>query len=156
MTWEKRSASRKRPTFTEPCLAHAGEVVAPEVDEHDVLGAVLLGREQPLDVVRPPADRAGDRVDARAAAVELDERLRRRSHERDVAEVEEEVVRGRVDPPQRPVDGDRTGRRRPLGALGEDDLERVAGADVLDRPAHALLVVQAGGIAAHVALAVAT
>ena len=33
-------------------LADAREVVAAEVDEHHVLGAVLLGREQPLDVAR--------------------------------------------------------------------------------------------------------
>ena len=32
--------------------ADAREVVAPEVDEHDVLGLVLLGREQPLGVAR--------------------------------------------------------------------------------------------------------
>ena len=47
---EKRSGSRKRSTSTLPGQADAREVVAAEVDEHDVLGAVLLGGEQPLGV----------------------------------------------------------------------------------------------------------
>jgi hypothetical protein len=56
-------------------LAHAREVVPAEVDQHHVLGTVLLRREQPLDVVRPTADGACDRVHARTAAVELHQRL---------------------------------------------------------------------------------
>ena len=43
-------------------LADAGEVVAAEVDEHHVLGAVLLGGEQPLDVALGRLGRAGDRA----------------------------------------------------------------------------------------------
>ena len=51
--------------------------------------------------------------------------------ERQVAELEQEEVGRGIDAPQRPVDRD--GRRRggPLRPLREDDLEGVAGADVL-------------------------
>jgi hypothetical protein len=60
-----------------PGYADTGEVVTAEVDEHHVLGPVLLGGEQSLGVAGPGCGRAGDRVQARAAALELDERLRR-------------------------------------------------------------------------------
>ena len=46
--------------------ADAREVVAAEVDEHHVLGAVLLGGEQALGVALAALGRAGDRVQARA------------------------------------------------------------------------------------------
>jgi hypothetical protein len=39
-------------TCTEPVLAHAAEVVAPEVDEHHVLGALLLVGQQALGDAR--------------------------------------------------------------------------------------------------------
>ncbi len=48
-----------------PGDADAREVVPPEVDEHHVLGAILLGGEQPLGVAVARAGRAGDRVQAR-------------------------------------------------------------------------------------------
>jgi hypothetical protein len=63
--------------------------------------------------------------------------------QRQLAELEEEHVRGRVDAAQRAVELERARARRPLGALGEDDLEGVAGGDVLARAGHALLVVVA-------------
>ena len=64
-----------------PPVAHATEVVAPEVDEHQVLGALLLVGEQLLGerVVllgrRPAPARAGDRVQQRPAVIDLDQRL---------------------------------------------------------------------------------
>ena len=96
-----------------------------------MLGPVLLGREQALLGALAGGDRPGDRVQAGAAAFELHVRLRRRADEADVAELEQEQVRRRVDPAQRAVerDGGRVGAAdRPLR---EDDLERVAGDDVL-------------------------
>ena len=50
-----------------------------------------------------------------------------------VVELDEEEVRRRVDPAECPVQLERRGRRRPLGALRDDDLEGVARADVLLR-----------------------
>ena len=98
---EKRSGSRKRATCTVPGAAHAREVVAAEVDEHHVLGAVLLRGEQPLGVALARLRRAGDRVQRRARALALDERLGRRADEREPVELEQEEVRRRVDAPQR-------------------------------------------------------
>ena len=41
----------------------AREVVAPEVDEHHMLRAILLGGEQPLGVAFAGRGRAGDRIE---------------------------------------------------------------------------------------------
>ena len=124
---------------------HAREVVAPEVDEHHVLGAVLLRGEQALGVTLPRMRRSRDRVQARAPALGLDERFRRGADECEPVELEQEEVWRRVDAPKGAVDLERRCGRRPLRALGEDDLERIAGADVplglLDRP----LILEAPG-----------
>jgi hypothetical protein len=105
-----------------------------------VLGAVLLGTEQPLRVARAGARRPGDRVHVRAAAFELHEGFGRGADEREVVELQQEEVRGGVDAAKRAVEVERGGGRSPLGPLREHDLERVAGADVLLRPPHARLV----------------
>ena len=111
--------------------ADAGEIVAPEIDEHDVLRAVLLGVEQPLGVPVARARGAGDRVQRGPTPFRLDERLRRGTDEREAVELEQEQVRRRIDPAQRAVELERARRGGPLGALGEDDLEGVPRADVL-------------------------
>ena len=82
--------------------ADAREVVAREVDDHDVLGAVLgvrreVGRERRVEqrvvVARP---RALDRPRlAAAVGADAQERLGRRAHELPAAGVEVEVVRHR-------------------------------------------------------------
>ena len=109
--------------------ADAREVVAPEVDEHRVLGAVLLRREQRRRVALAGRDRAGDRVELGAAAGALDDRLRRAADQREVPQLQKEEVRRRVDAAQRAVELDaptrrwaasraarsRPGRRRPRG-----------------------------------------
>ncbi len=59
--------------------AHAREVVAAEVDEHDVLGAVFLGGEQPLGVAVARRRRPGDRVQARARGPRASRASRARS-----------------------------------------------------------------------------
>ena len=92
-----------------------------------MLGAVLLGGEEPLDVALGRLGRAGDRAEAGAAVLAGDEPLGRGADERDPVELEQEQVRRRVDAPERPVDverraprsaarpaaRERTGRRRP-------------------------------------------
>ena len=149
MTCEKRSGSRNRVDADRPAPADAREVVAAEVDEHHVLGAVLLGGEQPLGVALAGLGRAGDRVQARRAVLALDERLRRGADQREVAELEQEEVRRRVDAAERAVELERGRGGRPLGALREDDLEGVAGADVAPCPPHAVLVARLLGVAPH-------
>ncbi len=131
-----------------PGTAHAREVVAPEVDEHHVLGPVLLRREQPLDVSLGRLGRARDRAEARAPVLARDQPLGRRADERDPGELEEEEIRRRVDAAKRPVDVERRCRGRALGPLGRDALEHVAGDDVpLDRADHLLVARRARGSA---------
>ena len=120
--------------------ADAREIVAPEVDEHDVLGAVLLGREEPLDVALGRLGRPGDRAQACAAVLAGDEPLGRRADEGDAVEVEEEEVRRRVHAAERAVDVERRRGRRTLGALRRHGLEDVPGDDVLLHRADHLLV----------------
>ena len=114
-----------------PRPADAREVVAAEVDEHHVLGAVLLGGEQALRVAGARRGRPGDRVEARAPSLDLDERLRRRADQGELAELEQEEVRRGVDAAEGAVELERARRGRPLRPLREDDLEGVARADVL-------------------------
>ena len=118
---EALDAHRARP-------ADAREVVAAEVDEHHVLGAVLLGGEQALGVAVAGLrscrrSGSGSRGRPRSlTSVSGEEPI-----ERDAVELEQEEVRRRVDAPERAVELERRGGRRPLGALREHDLERVAG-----------------------------
>ena len=129
------------------------EVVAAEVDEHDVLGPLLriglelLGEERVLPLVGAPRTRARDRVRRQPLALDLEEELgagpddleRRRAHE--------EEVRARVHLPQRAVEADAV-ERPAVGALGqgdrlaagEDDLDRLAGGDRVLRAADGGLV----------------
>jgi hypothetical protein len=118
----------------------AAEVVAPEVHEHHVLGALLGVGEQVarllevlLDRVRA-RPRAGDRALPHGAAGHGHERLRRGARDLEVLEVEEVHVRARVDGAQAAVD-----RERVHGAVGAPPLARhhlvdVARADVLLGP----------------------
>ena len=130
-------------------LADAGEVVAAEVDEHHVLGAILLGGEQPLGVALGRLGRAGDRAEAGAAVLAGHEPLGRRADERDPVELEQEQVRRRVDTPQRPVDVERGGRGGPFGPLRGHALEDVAGDDVVLHLLHHLQVARPVGRAAN-------
>ena len=56
--------------------ADAREVVPPEIDEHHVLGAILLRSEQPFGVAVSAFGRPRDRVDRRTPSLALHERLR--------------------------------------------------------------------------------
>jgi hypothetical protein len=121
-------------------FAHPPQVVAPEVDEHDVLGALLLvgeqlgGQSRVLLEVRAARARAGDRPGRDPAARDGDERLRAGAGDLEVAEVQEVHVRAGVDRAQAAVDRERLDLHRRRPALGGDDLEGVAGPDVLDDP----------------------
>ena len=121
-------------------LADAAEVVAAEVDEHHVLGALLLVGEQvggDRDVgvgVGPARAGAGDRARRGGAAGDRHERLGRGADDLEVLEVEEVHVGRRVDRAQPAVDRERLDRARRAPALARDDLEGVAGVHVLDDP----------------------
>ena len=143
-----------------PRLADAPEVVAPEVDEHEVLGALLLVGEEVLleaDVllgVRAAPARARDRVRRRHAVPHRHERLGAGPDDLErpasgVGETQQVHVRAGVGRPQDPVDVERLGGRLGLEPLADHDLERVARADPLlgglDRREVAVAVERAGG-----------
>ena len=110
-------------------LADAAEVVAPEVDEHHVLGALLLVGQQLVRVGVAPRARAGDRASRRVPAGDRQQRLGRGAGDLEVQEVQEVHVGRRVDDAQPAVDRERvdafdgalqrcdgtTGRRRRRG-----------------------------------------
>ena len=132
-------------------LAHAAEVVAAEVDEHHVLGALLLVGEQlggDRGVVLAARAGAGDRAGGDVAAVDGQQRLGRGADDLEVLEVEEVHVRARVDVAQPAVDAERLDRGRRGPALRRDHLVGVAGVDVLDDPRDVGLE----GLAGHVRL----
>ena len=88
----------------------AAEIVAGQVDQHDVLGRFFRVRQQAPSLARSsswvaPRGRvpAMGRSDA-TSAVQFDQRLRRRTHHLQVVEVEKVHVRRRVQQPQRAVD----------------------------------------------------
>ncbi len=116
---------------------HPPDVVAGQVDQHDVLGdllgvldqlagqpAVLLGR------AAPPAG-AGDGPGHHLAVAQLDHGLGRRPDHGDVGVAQEVHVRAGVDLAQDPVHVEGVGVQVEVEALGQHDLEDVAGQDVL-------------------------
>ncbi len=118
-------------------LANASEIVASEIDEHHVFGALLLvafqffGEPQILVVVGAARSRAGDRDAFRRAAFDADQHLRRRADDRQRAHAHEIHVRRRVHVAERAVDGERIGGDVGFEALRQDGLVDVAGSDVL-------------------------
>ena len=141
-------------TLDRAVLADPAEVVAPEVDEHHVLGALLRVGEQRLGLAAilllGGAARvgAGDRPRLDPAPADLDQRLGRGAGDLEVAELEEVHVGRRVDRAQAAVDRERLDRRRRDEALRRHDLEGVAGVDVLDDPRDVGLEVLAGQVRA--------
>ena len=99
-------------------LAHPAEVVAAEVDEHHVLGALLLVGEQflgdPAVLLGCCSARtgAGDRPRRDVAPADGEQRLRARAGDLEVAEVEEVHVGTGVDGAQPAVDGEASTARR--------------------------------------------
>ncbi len=153
--------------------AHAAEVVAGEVDEHHVLGALLdvlaqlLGEGGVLLGGRPAPPRPGDRVQDAVLAVDRDQCLRRRPDdvERDLGRQraarlvrppmvvlghpDQVHVRTRVGRPQDAVHVERRRRARGRVALRQHDLEGVACPDVVLGRLDLLQVVLARGPGPH-------
>ena len=118
-------------------LRHPADVVAGEIDEHDVLGSLLgvldeLSLEPPVLLVggtAPPG--AGDGARHDAPTEQLHHRLGGGADDRDTSLPEEEHVRAGVDLPQHPIDVERVAAELEVEALRQHHLERVAGTDVL-------------------------
>jgi hypothetical protein len=133
------------------------EVVAAEVDEHDVLGALLgvgeqlvgeatsssgvlpRGRDPAIGwvIARSPVTRTSASGEAADDVVRGPVGVR---------EAEEVHVRAGVARPQGPVDVERVGRAVEAEPLADDDLEDLAGADVLLGELDDLLVALTGGV----------
>jgi hypothetical protein len=121
---------------------HPAEIVARQIDQHDVLGVLLGIREQialeleiavGIGAARP---RPCDGAKLRVAAVRLHQRLGRGTDHRDVAELAEEHVRRRIEQAQRPIDLEGRERMSSLEARGEHQLVHIAGGDVRLRALH--------------------
>ena len=118
-------------------LGNAADVVAAEIEQHQMLGALLrVGQElvlQRLVLVRRRAARpgAGERPDRHRAVAQPHQHLRARPGDGVAAEVEEIQKRRRIDPPQRAVERERRQRERRLEALRQHHLENIAGQDVV-------------------------
>ena len=118
-------------------LAHEAEVVAQQVGDHQVLGAVLLARPQ---LLAEAASSAGcgrgagalDRLGLHpAVAPDAQEALGRRAEHGGVAEAQVGRERRRVDVAQRPVGGERLGRHVGGDLVREADLVGLALDEVL-------------------------
>ena len=137
---------------TDAVLGHAAHVVAAQVDQHDVLGPLLgsassssASRRSSSSVVAAAAG-AGQRADGHLAVDHPDHDLRRTAHQRDARRADVEHERAGVDHPQRAVDLERMRPDRHLQPLAEDDLEDVAGPDVLDALLDGRLEVRLGEV----------
>jgi len=96
----------------------APDVVPSEVNEHDVLGALLgvgqqrLGDRLVLGLGDTSRTRPRERAHVDAAVLQAHQHLGRRTDHRRLAEPEKEEVGRRVDGPQRAVHGERVGAER--------------------------------------------
>ena len=91
-----------------------------------------LGGQAPVVLVGlAPLAGPGDRPRDHLAVEQLHHRLGRRADDRELGVAQEVHVRARVDLAQHPVDVERIGVELEVVALGEHDLEDVAGEDVL-------------------------
>ena len=131
--------------FDRADLGDAADIVAAEIEQHQMLGAFLgIGEKLSLERLilvrrRAAPARAGDRADGDGAAGRLDQNFGARSGDREAAEIEKIQIRRRIDPAQRAVKRKRRQRERRLEALRQHDLKNIAGGDVfLGAQHHAL------------------
>ena len=115
-------------------LAHAAEIVAAQVDEHDVLGALLgIGEQFGLRAARSSFSsaaartRASERPVERVASLDLHQHLGRTAHHGNIVELQKIQVRRRIHDAQRAINleriGGRCSRRK---ALADHHLKNVA------------------------------
>src|SRR5207249_3752707 len=100
----------------------------------------LLLQPEILALVPPARPRPGDRAGADAIPLDAHQHFGGRPRQAHLPEVQVVHVGRRIDAPQRPVDGERSGAGASLETLRQDHLEDVPGADVVLGPADILLV----------------
>ena len=117
----------------------AADIVAAEIEQHQVLGAFLgVGQQlvfERLVLVRRGAARPGpgDRPDCHRVAAGANQNFRARPGNGEIGIIEIEQERRRIDPPQRPVERERRQRERRLETLRQHHLKNIAGRDVVLR-----------------------
>ena len=127
-----------------PQRRHPPDVVAAEVEQHQMFGTLLrVGQQFRLQrlvflIGRPAPPRARQRPDRHHAIAQPHQHLRRGPHDRKRPEIQIEQEGRRIDPPQRPIQGERRQREGHREALADDDLEGIARGDVLLAPPHRL------------------
>ena len=123
-------------------LAHAAQVIAPQIHEHDVFGALFgVGAEfgfeaQVFFFVAAARTRSGDGPVEDVAALHLDEHFRGAANDGNVSEAQKKHVRRGIQRAQGAIDLKRVRLRARGKTLAQDHLKDVAGADVLFRFAH--------------------
>mmetsp|Transcript_21136 Transcript_21136/g.68381 ORF Transcript_21136/g.68381 Transcript_21136/m.68381 type:complete len:375 (+) Transcript_21136:286-1410(+) len=128
--------------FDRAALGDGADVVAAEVDEHDVLGALLLVREKlHLDALvlfraGPARARAGERAVRHLPLLDPAQNLGRGCHEHAPTRLQIEHVRARIDHAESAVNLERIRESSTLEAMREHELENVPGPNVLFGPLH--------------------
>ena len=118
-------------------FAHPPEVVAAEVDEHEVLGPLLrVGAAAPRRAARPPRERPRASAFRRSGAAgrarrDLEQGLGAGADDVEAVEAQQVHVGARVRPAQHPVDVQRSAPVSALEPLRDHDLERLARTDLL-------------------------
>ena len=141
--------------LTEPGDADAGQVVAQQVDDHDVLGAILAAFAQRLRLqhvdqrIVEARPRALDRARLDARALDAQKPLRRGRRDDEVQMVEKGRERRRIDAAQPAVEAEMIEilRQRRFETLRQIGLEDVARENALDHARHRPLVAGARKIA---------
>ena len=122
----------------------AAEIVAREIDQHDVLGVLLRIGEQlllqsrVLVAVAAARPRAGDRPHLRVTVREFHQRFGRGADDHAVAEIAVEHVRRRIQQPQRAIGFERLQLAFAGEAHRQHELIHVAGGDVFLRAMNAV------------------
>ena len=122
-----------------PDLGDATDIVAAEIEQHQVFGAFLLvsqkigGEPLVLGWCRATPTCARDRANRHCAVTHAHQNFRAGAHDLERAEVEEGQERRGVHPPQRAIKRKGRQRERRSEALAQHDLEDVAGAHVFAR-----------------------
>ena len=121
---------------------HPAHIVPPQVNEHHVLGTLLLVGEQGageravLLLGPAPRPRAGDRPDGHLPSLHPHQHLGGAAHQRNILECEVKQVRRRIERPQIAVQEQGIHRDHRLLAARQHGLERVARPDILEDPRH--------------------
>src|SRR5579875_1710373 len=104
-------------------LGNAPDIVAPEIEQHQMLGPLLgIGEKFGLEPQillprRSPWSGSGERAERHLPVAQPDEDLRARSRHGEAAKIEEEKKWRGVDPPEGAIEGEGRQRERERKAL---------------------------------------